>query len=440
MAEVPVTSDLDITSDYSFLASKEMLQATYENTMKWAQWAGSTLEEKIADLSNLLGSDVVGDNLSAVMAAIDAITLYVPSGTFTYNAPAAQTYDALPTYEAQVLGTILAVPTVDAITIPDVPGTAMTLSDAAFSDTLLAAIRTRLEADIATAHTGLGNAEEAIFAKETARQNSVRDMAYVEITTRFGAGGWEIPPGAMDAKIKEANDTSTIRLADSSSNIMSESARLAVDYNKAVLGSSMQLMDLLSRVFDSKLMRDFEAEKQRVILSIEGFKQVVATALAKADLNKTAIMSTITANQGTVEVFKAGIEGQIEPIKAIAAINQAKASTYSAEVQGAVADLEAQTLPEELKLKGAQANAQIAGTKAEIVFKEAALSIETAARQLQLEVTTIAGMAQNSSQMVAAALNGVSVSSSFGWSAGASTGYDGDINAKIASAEKIAAM
>lgn len=420
-------ADLEITADNSFIASKEVLQAKYNDATTWAEWARGDITGHLEDIRNLLGSDIVGGNLAALTAAIDAIALYVPSTVgITYTNPTVPMYDTVPVYAEQTLGTILAIPAVEAITIGGAPGTAITFTNSEFTDSLIDTVKGKLAVD----GTGLGTAEAAMFARETARQNAARALAYTEITTQFSARNFDMPPGALLAKQTEINSESGIRLTDSSTAILAESARLAQAWNTATLTTSVQLLDVLSRVFDSKILRDFEAEKTRVTLSIEGFKQEVSVAIAKAELNKYAISATVAANQGTVEVLKAQIEGQVAPMKAISETNQAKASAYSAAVQGAIGDLTAQTMPEELKIKGVEVNSKIAGTKADIALKEASIVIDQAARQLQIEVTTIAGLAQSASQMVAAALNSVSVSSSFGWSA--SSGYSASEDVNVA--------
>lgn len=417
----PAVAALDITTDGIFTATKEVVSAKYENATTWASWAAGLLENDIVAINNLLGKDIVGNELAALQLALTNIALYAPSGAFTYNSPAAPVYDAVPVYAAQTLGQILTIPDVAVIEIGVAPATDVVFANSAFTDTLLDALKGMLTSSLATASTGLGDAEAGLFARETARQNDTRAKAYSEVTSAFSSRGFDMPPGALLAKQAEINSESGIRLSDSSSQIMAESARLAQSWNKDIISACTQLLDLLSRTFDSRIMRDFEAAKAKVQYAIEGFKQIVATQLAKADLNKVAITSTVSANQATVEVFKAQIDGQVEPIKAIASVNQAKAGAYGAAVQAATSDLNARVIPEELKLKGVVANSQIAGTKAEIVFKEAALAIETAARQLQLEVTTLAGLATAAAQMTAAALNGVSVSASVGFSG--STSY-----------------
>jgi len=422
----PATSVPDPAGDYARAQSWSLVTSKYADAGNWATWAANLLSGYVTSIQNLLGQDAVTADLAAVTAALDAIDLYTPPvGAFTYTAPTVPTYTAIPSYSAPTLGSITAVPAIANISVGAAPSTMMTFTNTDFSDSLLDSLKGRLAADIATSSTGLGNAEAALFARETARQNAARAAAYTEVTNQFSARGFDVPPGALLAKQTEMNNESGIRLSDSSSQIMAESARLAVDYNKHVLTQSSQLLEALARVFDSKVVRDFEVEKTRVQLALEGFKETIAVELAKASLNKTAIEATISANEGTVKVFEAQINGQVAPMKAISETNQAQANAYSAAVQGATAALNAQIIPEELKIKGVEANSQIAGTKAEIALKEAMVSIESAARHLALEVTTMNGLASGAQQITASALNGVTSSASFGWNASASTNYTG---------------
>lgn len=421
---IPTATALDIAADNQQTAVKEVLAAKYKDAGAWTQYGARLLDGFSDDLKDLLVTAATSSDLTAVTTALANIELYVASGSFTYTAPDAPAYDVVPAYQPVTLGTILSIPDVEAIAIGDAPSTEVIFTNGDFTDTLLDGLRSKLLADLTTGSTGLGDAEGALFARETARQNDTRAKAYSEVTTAFSSRGFDMPPGALLAKQTEINNESGIRLSDSSSQIMAESARLAVDYNKSIMSNATQLLDLISRVFDSKTMRDFEAAKARVQYAIEGFKQIVAVQLAKADLNKADITATIAANQGTVEVLKAEIEGQVAPMKAIAETNQAKASAFRAAVDAASADLTAQTLPEELKLKGTVANAQIAGTKAEIALKEATVEIENARRQVELEVQTLLGLAGGAQQIIAGALNGVSVSSSFGFGGSVSSSYD----------------
>ena len=295
MADLPPITPLDITADYSFQASKDVLQAKYTDTLAWAQWAGQTLNSNIVDIASTLGE-------STVEADIDALTAEI--GTLLANAP--QTITAL---------------TDD------------------FADDLLTSLRSKLSTDITTASTGLGSAEDAMRTRESNAQATIRAAAYTEITTQFSSRGFDMPPGALLSKQTEMNNESSTKLSDASALVFAESARLAVDYNKHVLTVSQGLISILAGVFDSKQIRLFEAAKTTALLAVEDYKSTLGLMTARAD----------------------------------------------------------------------------------IILKKGEMVLTAKARQMQLEVTTLAGLAQNASQMVASALNGVSVSSSFGWSAGASS-------------------
>lgn len=267
----------------------EALQSKYTTAGNWATWATGLVDSNITSISNKLGTDIVGTNLAAVNTAVEAISQYTA-------------------------------PTTD-------------ITD--FYDNLIVAVRNKLLADIGTPSTGLGTAEAALFARETARQNTIRAQAYTEITTFHSSAGFDIPPGAVAAKITEASNVSSITLSDSSAAIMAESARLAQAWNQTTLTASLQLFDLVSRI---------------------------------------------------------GIE------------------------------------VEKLRISGIEVNARIAGIKAELAQKTASVVIDTAFRQLTLEVTTLAGLSQAASQMVASALNSVSVSASVSGSSNQSSSFSNSIS------------
>ena len=301
----PATSTPDPSGDYTRAQSWALVTAKYADAGSWATWAANLLNSNITDINKLLGSDTVSTDLAALVAEI---------GTITASAP----------------GTIVG-------------------AGAGFTDTLIATLRTKLSNSITTASTGLGDAEAALFARERARQDAERAKAYTEITTQFSAKGWDMPPGALLAKQTEINNESGIRLTDSSTEIMAESARLAVDFNKHIISVSTQFLEMLSKVYESEELRKFEASKETVMLAVENYKSYLGLVKTKAD---------------------------------------------------------------------------IATKKAEVI-------LDNKARQLALEVNTLAGLAQSAQQMIASALGGVSSSANFGWSGQAGTNYDGNIQQKI---------
>lgn len=288
---LPEQPAVDPAGDYARAQAWAMLQARYADAGNYAVWAHQTLQILTDELKNITDTDVVTAKLADLLAVLNAM-----------------------------------------------PATTITYTDAGFSDSTLTTLKSRIESDLATSHTGLGTAEAALFARHEARVAAERAKAYTEITTQFSSGGWDMPPGALLAKQTEMNNESGKRLTDTSADVMTESARLAVEYNKTVLQYAMGLVGLLGELYNDKVMRDFEKAKTQVTLDLEALK-----------------------------------------------------------------------------------------IKAAVLSDAARLELDAALRETTTRVETLRGLAQGAMQMIASAMSSVSSSTSFGWSAGASTGYDGDI-------------
>jgi hypothetical protein len=425
---LPPISTPDPTGDYARAQAWAMLLAKYQDSGNWAIWAAKMLDANITDLRDKLvgGSDAVDTELINLLTLIDSLPAYTPGAVTAYSAPTAPSYTAIPGYTAPTLGTFEEIPAVVSLTIPSVPSTAISHSETPFSDSLLTALKARIEADIA----GVSAAETAMFERHEERVTAERAKNYTEITTQFSSRGFDMPPGALLAKQTDLNNESSKRLTDVSADIMMASVRESL----AVAG---QLINTMGQLNDNSVMREFEAQKVAVQMAIEGFKAAVAGEEAKGKLNQAAIEATVTANKGIVEAFLGEIEGQTVPIKAIADSNKAAADAYKAAVDGASASVQASVIPEELAIKQSELYIKQVGVKGDIAGKAAQLSVESSLRQVQNETAVLQGLAQSASQMVASALGAVNSTASFGFSGTASTRYDGDIADKIESNEKI---
>jgi hypothetical protein len=259
-APPPQTPIPDTTGDYARAQSWALVNARNVDAINWATWAANAIGSGITDINKLLGSDTVEADLAALVAEL---------GTLVNSAP----------------GTING-------------------AGAGFSDALLTSLKARLSADIATYSTGLGTAEAAMFARETARVSAATAKAYDEATTFFSSRGWDMPPGALDDAISEASAESAQNLTDSSGKILEESARLAVQYNLGIVNASTQLIDALARVYESEEARKFEASKATVMLAVENYKSYLGLTGAKADIaiKKAQLILDNKARQLALEV------------------------------------------------------------------------------------------------------------------------------------------
>lgn len=285
---VPTFTDPDDTATDTTAHSQAwaMMNAKYADAGAWAAWAAGVMNSALVEMSLALGSDTVETDINALSAEIGEILAYIP-------------------------GTISG-------------------GDGVFSDTLLTALKNKLSADIAANSTGLGSVvEAAMFARETARQNTIRAKAYDEVTTVFSSKGWDMPPGAMVAKMTEINNESSLRLAEGSGKILEETTRLALDYNKHIQTVSLQLIDALARVFESKEARAFEASKATVMLGLESYKSSLGLVTAKADIilkkGELSLASKARQLQLEVETMRAVAQGFQQMVAS--AMNGVNAST-----------------------------------------------------------------------------------------------------------------
>lgn len=254
LTPLPPLDPLDPAGDYSRAQAWEMIESQYTNAGNYAQWAHSTLQSLTDTLADVFTSDVVTANIEALLAILNQM-----------------------------------------------PDPTILFTDDGFTGTLLTSLESRLSTDLTTNSTGLGTAEAALFARETARQNAARSAAYTELTTQYSSRGFDMPPGALLAKQTEVNNQSALLLTDSSSQIMAESARLAVDYNKHVLQSAASLIDLLGRLYDSKTLRDFEKAKTEVAINVENLKVRVSLLSDASRLELDAALRTSTAQIETLK-------------------------------------------------------------------------------------------------------------------------------------------
>lgn len=411
MPTTPATTDFDITAGDTSSAVREVIDAKYTDAGAWATYAATILESKLSSIVDANDDFDISAFLTAAENAVNNIPAVTP-GTIIYTAPTAPTYDVVPTYsaptaptfdivgytpptepvlatatyDAPVAGQITAInynaptapthaaadytapvagvmvdaPTPTVWTAGAAPATAISFSNPDFTDPLIDTLRNR----IGVTGTGLIDAEAGLFARETARQNEARSLAYDEITTQFSNNGWDMPPGALLAKQTEVNNKSTIILSDSSSQIMAESARLAQLWNTATLSAGTQLMDLLGRLFDSKIMRDFEAAKNSVVLSLEGFKAAIAEVVANAQLEGQYISSISAYNESVVNKYSAEIGGETARVTGIIEGNKAKVDQYAAEIGGETTRINA--IAETNKSVIAQFAAEVDGSTAKL--------------------------------------------------------------------------
>lgn len=485
----PIEASSQFASDRVF----EVVQSKYVTAGNYAVWAQGLLETSLKDIKDKLDNNELLPALQDLLALVDAIQSYTPGTVAAFDAPNAPVYKevpdytsptlgtlmdipdyeaptkpsllSIPAYSGPVLGSMLGIPTIKDISIPDAPSTAVTFTNAAFSDSLLTAIKSQVESDLGT------GGEAAMFERHRQRVTDEQNDAQIEVTVQFSSRGFDLPTGAWQSQNRRAINNKSKRLTDVSADIMQ--AR-----NQQAMSAGVQLLDMLGRLHDSKIMRDFDAAKTTVQLSLEGFKAIVEAALTEANLEKAKVDAVVATNKGTIDVFLGELQGQLDPIKsianvnqslvqafdtevkaavapinaavdvnkgiigvylgevegqtapmkAIADVNQASASAYSSAVQAATGAVQASVIPEDLKIKQVQTQIETAKTKAGILSDTTKMAIDDAYRHTNMSVETLKAVSLQAAQMIAASWNTVGANVSYDYRASANTSYNGNVD------------
>jgi hypothetical protein len=300
----PLPTETGITSGNPSATAFNALKAKYTDAAAWARWAGSMVEEQQLSISNTLGTNAVNSSITALTTLLNSIPAYSTS--------------------------------------------AISFTNSSYTSSLLTALEASLLTSVNTPSTGLGSAvETAMFDRATARTTAERLLKYNEITSSISSRGFDVPPGAVVAKQTELASIESTILADINKDILHETATLALTNNLEIRKITIQLIQVIGGLFDSKVMRDFEFAKSTLLTTIEGYK---------AQLAMYEVKGSVLTNQAKVD-------------------------------------------------------------------------IDAALRHTTLEVESFRGIAQAAAQMVSSALNGVNVSSSYGFSGNEGVSYqlNGDI-------------
>lgn len=316
-------------------------------------WVNATAAPSTTDLFTLPtytpAGNYVGDTIPAYVAPTVPSYPDVPS----YTAPTSPSYAEIPsyvapnvpvltptgTYTAPVLGDITPIPTIAGITMPDAPSDSINYTPSNFTAYFHAYILDFVETAMTAGSTGLGGAEQALFDRALARENTARTAAYNEITYAMSSNGFPCPVGALASAQITINNESAVRLSDINAQIMAESARLSNSYGQALLQASTQLDNNLITIWNSAEERAFNKAKEDVVHAVAVFTALVNAAVAQGQLDVSHMQAITAANDGVIKVYTAQIDAQIEPMKAIVGLNTALVQQYATEVEAAIAPI-----------------------------------------------------------------------------------------------------
>lgn len=257
----------------------------------------------------------------------------------SYTAPTKPTLTPVGTYTAPTLGIITAIPAIADIDMPDAPSAVVNYTPGNFTAYFHTYILDFVESAMIAGSTGLGDAEQALFDRAVARENTARTAAYNEITYAMSSNGFPCPTGALVSALITINNESAVRLTDINAQIMAESARLSNSYGQALLQASIQLDNNLITIWNSAEERAFNKAREDVIQAVAVFTAVVGAAVSQGQLDVSRVQAVTAANDGVIKIYTAQIDAQIEPMKAIVGLNTALVQQYGTEVEAAIAPI-----------------------------------------------------------------------------------------------------
>jgi hypothetical protein len=237
----PIPTPTTITGDSAYSVARNALIARTTDAGAWATWAAQLMYDQTTNITNTLSADIITDHITPLLTLLGTIPSWT-DGSLGYT-------------------------------------------NNTFSDSFLTALKARLIADIGVFSTGLGEANEtAMFARATERVTAERLKVYNDMTDEVSSRGFDIPPGSLTARQTELNNEASIRLTDTSTDILKETTTLASAYNTQMLQLSVTMVDVLGKVFDAGELRAFEVAKTTILQRLDGYRAELSMYETKAKL------------------------------------------------------------------------------------------------------------------------------------------------------------
>lgn len=214
---------------------------------------------------------------------------------------------------------LAAIPTVDLSELFDAEFPVDTTTNISWSEiahdiTLYTALFNRLITDLQVGATGLSAlVEQDIFDRAQARQVIEEDKVQVEIEEYFSSTGFDLPTGALAARLQEHANGRAMRTLDLNEKILIDQAELAQKNSQFVITAAKEL---------EAVLRDYDTKKND--RALEFSKAVAANAIAIYAEKIKAFISQLEANKIAVQI-------QVENLRAVVESNKGLLEAYSAE-------------------------------------------------------------------------------------------------------------
>lgn len=249
-----------------------------------------------------------------------------------------------------------------------------------YASTLLSSLKTLINTRLAGG-TGLPAAvEQAIWDRLRDRETQIAQANEDEVMRQGEALGYQLPPGALSAQLRTAQQAYYDKLSTASRDIGIKQAELEQTNLKDSIAAGMQLEGQLIDYSFKLEQLTFESAKQYAENAIQVHNAAVEQykALLEGYQTYASIYKTIIDSQlALVEVYKAELQG--EQVKA--EINTALVQQYKAQIEASMAQVEIYRA----QVGGAQALIEIERTK----IQAAAESVKAYTATIGAEVAKV---------------------------------------------------
>jgi len=286
------------------------------------------------------------------LAAYPTITIPAAPTPITDQAPSDVPTFTSPTIPDAPVTTIPEAPTLRSLNIPDAPAIdlpgfsaiepdepgsifepTITFSESLYDSTLLQQVQTSL---LNTLQNGDGGLPEDIIDQiwERERERELKEYNRQSGTAlnEFAARGFELPPGALATRLKQAERESVEKSITMGRDKTIEQVQRAYEHLKFVIQNSISLEGQLMNYTNNMYQRLLQVQTALVDAGVQVYNSKVNAYNAKvqayrvyADVFKTQI----EAELAKIEVFRAQIEGQ----QAIAALNTQDLEAYKTSIE-----------------------------------------------------------------------------------------------------------
>lgn len=209
----------------------------------------------------------------------------------------------------------LTIPTFDSTFIEyDIPVPAsFNWSESPYNSEIWATLLDKTLEGIINGGTGLDpDVEQAIFDRAKHRQLYENDKAYREVELFFSSRGFQLPPGAMAAKLQEVSQAILRENTDLNEKVMIEQAELAQKNTHFMLEMGRQAESILRDFHKSQEDRSLNTAKTLVDSSVAIVNAYVARYNAQVEkyrADAAIFKERVQAALAKVELYKAEMDG-----------------------------------------------------------------------------------------------------------------------------------